>query len=106
MKILCTEPHDKIREEVQELKIRLALEEDRRQRAELELDRLRSDFQELVRITSGRVPPRMGTPLLDHDPFAEVKGGDEYLTPSEDEIVLTLPELEKKLQEPTSEGSA
>jgi hypothetical protein len=104
--ICFTKKHERLREEVQEFKIRLALEEDRRQRAELELDRLRSDFQELVRITSGRVPPRMGTPLLDKDPFAEIKGGDEYLTPSEDEIVFTLPELEKKLQEPTSEGSA
>jgi hypothetical protein len=98
--------HERLREEVQELKIRLALEEDRRQRAELEFDRLRSDHQELVRITVGRVPPRMGTPLLDKDPFAEIQGGDEYLTPSEDEMVLNLPELEKKLQEPTSEGSA
>jgi hypothetical protein len=45
----------------------------------------------------------MGTPLLDKDPFAEIQGGDSWLSPDEDEIVLEVPQIEAKLAEMAKE---
>lgn len=84
------------------LEAQLIVEQSRRERAELELDRTRQDFNELVRITAGRVPDRTRSLGLDKDPFAEVIGEDTYLTPDPDETVISLPELERRLAEDES----
>ena len=77
---------EKSRIEIAGLQAQLSSIQGRCDRAELELDRTKSDFHELVQITSGRVPPRLGQPLLDDDPFKEDERQIEvFLTPSPNE---------------------
>lgn len=76
--------------ELAKLKAQLAAEENRRERAELELERLRQDFNELTRLTAGRVPPKLA-PEFDKDIFREDKTLPEiFLTPDPDEVGLTV----------------
>jgi hypothetical protein len=68
--------------EVAELKAKLSAEENRRERAELELSRLQDDFKGLVHITAGRVPPRLAPDFGGEDPYREDTSLPEtFLTP-------------------------
>ena len=70
-----------------ELRTQLSSEVDRRERVELELSRLRDDFTELVRITSGRIPPKLAPDFGGRDPFEDdPKIPEVYLTPDPEEI--------------------
>ena len=78
---------EKSRIEIAGLQAQLSSIQGRCDRAELELDRTKADFHELVQITAGRVPPRMGSPLMDDDPFKEdIRQVEVFLTPSPDEV--------------------
>ncbi len=60
------------------------------QRAEIE--RLRQDFNELSRLTAGRIPPKLA-PEFNKDLWAEDKSLPEiFLTPDPDEVGLTVEE--------------
>jgi len=71
----------------------LAAEVDRRDRAELELSRLREDFNELVKLTSGRIPPKLAPDFGGKDPFGEDESIPEtFLTPDPDELEMAAGE--------------
>lgn len=80
------------RKQVMTADARVADLQSRADRAELELDRLRSDFQQLILLTAGRVPPKL-SPEFDKDPFAEVDRLVEYLTPDPEETVMVTDEI-------------
>lgn len=76
--------------EIAKLEAKLSAEENRRERAELELERLRQDFNELTRLTAGRIPPKLA-PEFDKDIFREDKNLPEiFLTPDPDEVGLSV----------------
>jgi hypothetical protein len=72
--------------EIAELKGKLEAEVNRRERAELELNRLQDDFKGLVALTAGRIPPKMA-PEFTKDLWAEDQRLPEtFLTPADEEI--------------------
>jgi hypothetical protein len=76
--------------EIASLKAKLEAETNRRERAELDLERLRQDFNELTRITAGRIPPKLA-PEFTKDPWAEDKNQPEiFLTPDPEEIGISV----------------
>lgn len=92
---------EELKIEVAALGSQLSALQGRCDRAELELDRTKADFHELVLITAGRVPPRLGQPLLDVDPFAEdEKQLEVFLTPRAEETGDVIEDVWQKLDEP------
>ncbi len=72
--------------EVVSLKAQLEAEVNRRERAELELNRLQDDFKGLVALTAGRIPPKMA-PEFTKDLWKEDERLPEtFLTPSDAEM--------------------
>lgn len=60
-----------------------------------DLERMREDFNELTRITAGRVPPKL-SPEFTKDPFQEDRSLPEiYLTPDPDDIDLTVEQAQE-----------
>ena len=96
----------KLRIKIAQLESQLAAEVDRRERAELDLAKLRDDFNGLVHITSGRVPPRMA-PEFDRDIFQEDTSRPEtYLTPDPDEIGIDVEAILREIDKPEETESA
>lgn len=72
-----------------EAKTRAQVEEARRDRAELEADRLRVDVQRLIGLLAQRQTQQ---PTPNRDPFAEQPtplGMEEWLTPQQGEVVMS-----------------
>lgn len=93
------------RKQVDAAETRVSDLQSRADRAELELDRLRSDYQQLILLTAGRVPPKLA-PEFDRDPWREdPKQLVEYLTPDDDEAAMVLPNIHEAVtQDGSSEG--
>lgn len=71
---------------IAQLEAQLAAEVNRRERAELDFQRLQDDFKGLVALTAGRVPPKMA-PEFSKDPWKEDERLPEtFLTPDDEEI--------------------
>lgn len=84
---------------IAQLEAQLASETDRRERAELELARLRDDFKGLVAITAGRVPPK-AAPEFDKDLYAEIESqAVTFLSPDPDELGVNGEEILRTLAE-------
>src|SRR5690348_17480314 len=74
--------------ELSALKGQLQSEIARRERAELDLDRQRDDFNALVRLTAGRVPPKQ-IPEFNKDIWKDDDSLPEvFLSPDEDEFFV------------------
>lgn len=73
---------------IAELEAQLAAEEGRRERAELELERVRQDFNTVVAMLGNRANALQSQPLFDRDPFAEDSTQlDTFLTPAPGDFV-------------------
>ena len=73
--------------EIGRLETKLIMEEARRERAELELERMRQDFNTVVSMLGNRAQARQTSPL-ERDPFAEIETNlDVFLSPAPDEFV-------------------
>ncbi len=72
--------------ELSRLTAQLEAEVNRRERAELDLNRLQDDFKGLVALTAGRIPPKMA-PEFTKDLWKEDERLPEtFLTPGDEEI--------------------
>lgn len=77
----------KLRVELAAVKAQLAAEEGRRERAELELERVRQDFNTVVAMLGNRANAQT-TRAFDKDPFAEDSSQtDTFLSPIPGEFV-------------------
>ena len=91
--------------ELATVKAQLSAETTRREKAELDLERLNDDFRGLVALTAGRIPPKLA-PDFEKDPWAE----DErqpvtFLSPDPDADTVSGEEILRKLNEGRSEES-
>jgi hypothetical protein len=99
--------YDKLMNELAELRVKYSFEQTRSDKLELEKERYRQDFNELVLITAGRVPPRMSSMGLDRDPFAEREDLPEtYLTPDPDESGINIEQALKAMSETPADGGS
>lgn len=86
------------RVEIAELKAKLAAEESRRERAEVELSRLNDDFRGLVALTAGRIPPKLA-PEFDKDLFRDDESRPvTYLSPDPDGVGVDVEEVLRGLE--------
>lgn len=76
-----------LRIELAALKAQLAAEENRRERAEHDLERMRQDFNTVVTLLGNRAQARQTSPL-ERDPFAEIESNlDVFLSPAPGEFI-------------------
>lgn len=69
-----------------------------------DLERLRQDFNELTRITAGRVPPKL-SPEFTKDPFQEDRSLPEiFLTPDPDELGVSGEAILNEIERARVEG--
>jgi|SRR5882724_10221487 len=84
--IISSKEHIGLKVEIATLRGQLEAEVNRRERAELELNRLQDDFKGLVALTAGRIPPKMA-PEFNKDPWKEDERLPEiFLTPDDTEL--------------------